>query len=112
MIKSPFAYLTPRKQGSRPTALQAHQELNQKQDAHQELRSIEEVSIHRASLFLKELSNGIPKAACVFVAVWDYIHTRDLQRFMLLLGATQAKEPARYLIRILMRGLVKEDGMI
>jgi hypothetical protein len=35
---------------------------------------------------LKQILDGIPKLACVIVAVWDYLHTRDIERFVLLLA--------------------------
>lgn len=35
---------------------------------------------------LKQILDSIPKLACVIVAVWDYFHTRDMQRFFFLLA--------------------------
>ena len=35
---------------------------------------------------LKQIMDSIPKLACVIVAAWDYFHTRDIERFVLLLA--------------------------
>ena len=38
------------------------------------------------SATLKQILDGMPKLACAIVAVWDYFHTRDIERFVLLLA--------------------------
>jgi len=38
-----------------------------------------------SSAILKQILDGLPRLACVIVAVWDYFHNRDIQRFVLLL---------------------------
>ena len=43
-------------------------------------------STDRFSAILKQILDSIPKLACVIVAVWDYFHTRDIERFVLLLA--------------------------
>lgn len=41
---------------------------------------------HAFSTNLKQILDEIPRLACVIVAVWDYFHTRDIERFVLLLA--------------------------
>lgn len=36
--------------------------------------------VHSFYANLKQILDGIPKLACVIVTVWDYFHTRDIER--------------------------------
>ncbi len=46
----------------------------------------ERISQRNTSICVKQFFDAMPKIACAVVAVWDYIHTRDIQRFSLLLA--------------------------
>lgn len=46
------------------------------------------LAIRYSPVFLQTMF-GIQRVACVGIAIWDYVHTRDLTRFSLLLLAGQ-----------------------
>ena len=79
---------TTRKEGSRPKASEVHQGEQQETTISQAPISSEKVSIRYSPTFLQVLSS-IQQVACVGVAIWDYIHTRDLTRFIFLILAGQ-----------------------
>jgi hypothetical protein len=68
--------------------LQVQKETRLENNASQELKSAGETSIRYSPTFLQVLF-GIQRVACVGIALWDYIHTRDLTRFTLLIIAGQ-----------------------
>ncbi len=57
-------------------------------DKRQEFDSSGEKYIRYSPLFVQVLF-GLQKVACISLAIWDYVHTRDLTRFTLLVLAGQ-----------------------
>lgn len=55
-------------------------------DSSSHYKSHERTKLDNFSVILKQITESILKLACVIVAVWDYLHTRDIERFVLLLA--------------------------
>lgn len=76
-------------------------------------QTTQEISPMYSPLVLQILF-GVQRVGCVGIAIWDYIHTRDLSRFMMLLIAGQldlakAKEIATKVITDLVIKLINKE---
>ena len=64
------------------------------------------------SPYIEQIFAGLPKVASVIVAIWDFIHTKDIQRFSILLGigyATAIPKPNLTKLKALATKLLKSD---
>ena len=55
-------------------------------DSSSNYNTVDNAKMDRFSTIFKQIVDSLPRLVCMSVAVWDYFHSRDIQRFLLLLA--------------------------